>query len=296
MSDPSSDLELATSGRAIEADHPLPVPRADNLPDTQELATSWLDDDPGAAIGADSEFRVSWRGYDRDQVDSYRSRMEKDLAGARIAYRRAVRAQAQFSELFRSMEADLARLRGELANSPSGLSQRLREILHLAAQDAEDTRAVAQVEARQRRAAAQAEADQVRADAQDVLKEAREAAATILSRAHAEQERVKAELEQEQATVRQQLADAIAEADQARERADADAASRRDEADRQAHERREQANAAAAARLRKTSEELAELTYQRDEAMASLSILRERLFEVLNPPNGTEASAAPASS
>jgi chromosome segregation ATPase len=295
MTSPSGDLELAAGEQAIEVAHPLPAPSA-NSADTQEVAPSSPNDDAGAVIDDDAEFAVTWRGYDRGQVDSYRSRMEKDLASTRIAYRRAVRAQAQFSELFRSMEADLARLRAELANTPSGLSQRLREILQLAAQDAEDTRAVAQVEARQRRADAQAEADQVRANAQEVLKEAREAAAAILSRAQAEQEKVRSELEQEQATVRQRVADEIAEAEQAREHADATAATRRDEADRQARERREQANAAAAAQLRRTSEDLAELTRQREEAVASLSVLRERLVDVLNPPNDTQAATEPASS
>jgi colicin import membrane protein len=268
-----------------------PGATADTTADTQQFARPRPDADPTAAMSTDPGFRVSWRGYDRGQVDSYRSRLEADLATLRAGYEHEVRAHAQLSERLRASEADLARLRGQLSNSPSALSERLREILHLAGQDAEQTRAAAQDEARQQRADAQAEADQIRADAETVLKQAQQAAAEIASRARTEQQQSKADLEQEQANIRQRLTAATAEAEQAREHADAEAAARREQADRQARERREQADAAAAARLRETSEQLAELTRQRDEVIASLSGLSQKLTEMLNPPTNADPPA-----
>jgi colicin import membrane protein len=287
MTRPSSDPELAASGAAGEAEHVPPGPAADTTADTQQFARPRLDDDLTTVISADSGFRISWRGYDRGQIDRYRSRIETDLANTRIGYQRAVRAQERLSEQLRATEADLARLRGQHTNSPSALSERLREILQLAEQDAEETRASAQAEASQTQADARAEADQVRANAEEVVKQAQEAAADILSRAHAEQQKSRADFEHQQAIVRQQLAETTTEAEQARQHADAEAAARRDQADRLTAERREQADAAAAARLRETSEQLAELTRQRDKVIASLRRLRDDLATILNPPTDT---------
>jgi cell division septum initiation protein DivIVA len=295
MTRPSNDSELDPTKAAGQAGQTPPTSAADTTADTQELTRLRLDDDPTTTISARPGFGASWRGYDRDQVDRYRSTVETDLANIRIGYQREVRAHAQLSEQLRARESDLARLRGQLTNSPSALSERLREILHLAEQDAEETRAAAKAQARQTRADAEAHADQVRADAETVLKHAQDAAAGIISRAHAEQQTSKADLEQEQAIFRQQLAEATNEADQARQHADAAAAARRDQAEQQARERREQAEAAAAARLRETSDQLAELTRQRDEAIASLNSLRDKLAKILNPPTDTEAPAAASS-
>ena len=290
MTRPSSDPELAASGAAGEAEHVPSGPAADTTADTQQFARPRLDDDLTTVISADSGFRISWRGYDRGQIDRYRSRVETDLANTRIGYQRAVRAQGRLSDQLRAREADLARLRGQLTNSPSALSERLREILQLAEQDAEETRASAQAEAGQTQADARAEADQVRADAEEVVKQAQEAAAEILSRAHAEQQKSRADFEHEQAIVRRQLAEATTEAEQARQHADAEAAARRDQADRLTAERREQADAAAAERLRETSEQLAELTRQRGDVIASLRRLRDELATILNPPTDTQES------
>ena len=295
MTRSSGNPEVAAGQLASEAGHPPPTSTGDAMADTQEFARLGLEVDPSAAMSADSGFRVGWRGYDRGQVDSYRSRVETDLANTRIGYQRAIHAHERLSEQLRARETDLARVRGQLTDSPSALSERLREILHLAAQDAEETRAAALAEACQTGVEAQADADQLRADAETVLKQAQETAAAVVGRAHAEQQNDRAELEQEQATVRQQLAEASVEAERARERAGAEAAARRDEADQQAQERREQAEAAATARLHERSEQLAELTRQRDEVIASLSSLRDKLANVLHPPTDTEAPAASSS-
>src|SRR5207247_5639470 len=103
---------------------------ADNTADTEQVARARLEAGPTAAMSADPGFRVSGRGYDRGQVDSYRSRLEADLATLRVGYEHEVRAHAQLSERLRASEADLARLRAQLRNRPIALSERPREILH----------------------------------------------------------------------------------------------------------------------------------------------------------------------
>jgi cell division septum initiation protein DivIVA len=274
--------------------------RADTAADTKEFARPQLDDRT-TVMRTDARFHVAWRGYDRRQVDTYRSRVETELAAARHAHESAVRGQAEAAERLRATQAELVRVRGQITNSPSALSDRLREILDLAGQDAEQTRADAL-----------AEADQIRAratnDAQTIVRQARKTAEGIVSDAREDERKTKAEMEQAQAATRQELEAARAEAHNARqqataeglrvreqaeaealrlrEQADAEAEARRSAADRQAREQREQADAAAAARLSVLQQNLAELTRKRDDALGTLSGLHDAISMTL------EAAAA----
>src|SRR4051794_36384639 len=103
---------------------------------TEEFSRPPVDADLTDLLSSDSGFRVGMRGYDREQVDKYRSRIEAELAAARTAHDGAMRAQAQTTERLRAVQRDLDRLRNQLTNSPTALSERLREILQLADQDA----------------------------------------------------------------------------------------------------------------------------------------------------------------
>src|SRR5205823_646031 len=94
--------------------------------DTTEFPRPPLAGDLTVVVSSDPGFRVGWRGYDRIQVDNYRSRVETELASARSAHERAVRAHAQTTERLRAAQTDVGRLRGQLTNSPTGLSDRLR--------------------------------------------------------------------------------------------------------------------------------------------------------------------------
>ncbi len=282
----------------------------DAAADSEEFPRPPLDADLTVVMRSEPAFRVSWRGYHRPQVDTYRSRVETELASARSAHDRAVHAHAQITERLRAARGDLGRLRDQLTNSPTALSERLREILQLAAQEAEQTRADAQTEADQLRSRAGTEAE-------TIVQQARDTAAGILDGARTEQQKLQANIEEAQAAARQQLDDAraeairlrdtartelgqlAAEAEQARDRADAEAAARRSDADRHAREQRERAHAAAASRLTDMAQQLTDLTRHRDETLATLSHLHQELANTLattgpasQPPTGPPEPAA----
>ena len=296
--------------------------------ETKEFPWPSLDVDRTVPISTDPGFRVNWRGYDRVQVDSYRSRVESELASTRIAHERVAQAHAHATEQLHAAQADLGRLRRQRTNTPTALSDRLREILDIAAQDADQTRADAKGEVDQIRAGAKHEAGKIRAEAQTaageirvranteaetIVRQARDTAAGIVNGARAEHQKMTAEIEQTQAAARQQLGDAQAEAtrirdnyraelrqlkadaDQAREHADAEAARRRSEADHLAREQRDQAEVAAAARITEMAEQLADLARHRDETLATVGQLHEELAKTLastaSPPSESAATA-----
>ena len=281
---PTVEPEAARPGTDMTADtREFPLPRLDEQTSVMRPVSQ--------PQGGGTEFQVAWRGYDRGQVDTYRSRLEAELASSREAHERLVRAHAQATERLRAAQADIVRLRAQLTDSPSALSERLREILHLAAEDAGQTRADALTEADRIRADAQTDADEIRAsatnDAQVVMRHARKNAEQMLGEATAERDRVKVDVEQQHEAARQEREQARAEADQARERADTEAATRREMADRQARERREKADAQATARLAELNAQRAGLTQRRDEALGSLARLHEAVAKTL------DASATP---
>lgn len=298
MTRPATDSGPTPTGEP-DAAHP----GADTTADTREFPLPRLDDHTAVMRpvsrppGGGPEFQVAWRGYDRGQVDTYRGRLETELTSARDAHERLVRAHAQATERLRAAQADIVRLRAQLTDSPSALSERLREILHLAAEDAAQTRSEAQAEADRIRSESQTDADQIRAsatnDAQVVVRQARKTAERILSEASAERDRVKVDVEQQHAAARKEREQARAEADQARERADAEAATRRETADRQARERREKANAEAAARLADLNRQLAALTQKREEALAILAKLHEAVAMTLDATATPDTPEAP---
>jgi cell division septum initiation protein DivIVA len=268
----------ATGPGRTDAETPTEVsqrPTSSNA-ETREFSLPQLAADPGLAPSADRGFGVSWRGYDRVEVDNYRSRVESELASTRTAYERAAQAHAQTTERLRAVQNDLGRVRSQLTNSPTALSDRLREILHLAEQDADQTRADAQTEADQMRSSAVA-------DTEMIVQQARETGAEIVNSARAEQQKLMAEAEQLHAAARQEIEDAHAEA-----------AAHRTEADRHASEQRQQADAAAASRITEMTQQLSDLTRQRDEALATLNGLHQALAEILGstagPPNEPPAS------
>jgi chromosome segregation ATPase len=279
---PTGEPEAAHPGTDMTADtREFPLPRLDDHTAVMRPVSQ-----PQGSGGGGPEFQVAWRGYDRRQVETYRGRLEAEVASAREAHDRLVRAHAQATERLRAAQADIVRLRAQLTDSPSALSERLREILHLAAEDAAQTRSDAQTDADRIRAEAQTDADDIRAratnDAQAVTRQARKNAERIVSEASAERDRVKVEVEQQREAARKEHEQARAEADQARERADAEAATRRQAADRQARERREQADAQATARLADLNKQLAALTQKRDEALAVLARLHEAVTKTLD--------------
>ena len=233
MTGPARDPGRAAADRLADPGQ-RPASSHTDTASTEEFPRPPLDADLTVVMRSEPGFRVGWRGYHRLQVDTYRSRVETELVSARSAQERAVHAHAQSTEQLRAAQAELGRLRGQLTNSPTALSERLREILHLAGQEAEQTRADAQTEADQLRSRAGS-------DAEMILQQARDTAAGILNGARAEQQKLQADIEQAQAAARQQLDTARAEAIRLRDTArtelhqlSADAQQARDRADTEA--------------------------------------------------------------
>ena len=151
MTRPANGPGRSAAERLADFTQRPPSPGTDT---TKEFSRPSLDTDQTVVMRSDPGFRVGWRGYDRGDVDNYRSRVEADLAAARSAQENAAQAHAQIAERLHAAQADLGRLRASLTNTPTALSDRLREILHLAAQDADQTRSDAQSEADQIRSRA----------------------------------------------------------------------------------------------------------------------------------------------
>jgi cell division septum initiation protein DivIVA len=164
--------------------------------------------EPDALLEPRPVFRAALRGYDRLQVDNYVAWAETELLAVR-------RANDDLLTRYGACSAELEISRRLLACSPAGreqvrTSERVGEILRLAADeaarlteagaaDADRIRAVARAEAdallrraREVRDGAVADCERMRAEAQD----ARAAAEEELARAHAEIGRMTARLDE----------------------------------------------------------------------------------------------------
>jgi cell division septum initiation protein DivIVA len=201
-------------------------------------------------LEARPSFRVAVRGYDRLQVDNYVSWAENELA--------AVRSQCDhLLSRYGACSAQLEISTRLLAQSPRGrelsaVSERVGEILRLAADEATELTA-----------AGAEEADRI-------LAEARTKADARLREAHEIKET------------------AVAAGDELREQARRDAeefrsgaAAERDRLDAEAAQQREQAAAAMAARLAAAQKEVDGLCGQRDQVRESLRRLTDQLGRAL---------------
>ena len=257
----------------------LPPPRRPNLNGDLDSVLEFL-----------PSFRGSLHGYDRSQVDSYVSWAEQELHAAR-------RSADEMAARFAACSVELDRARGELARAEAGrqvheVSDRMRQVLELAGEEAAAVRA-----------AAAAEADEVVADAREyaaaMLRHAREAedaaraeqeqaaatrdeAAAVLAAARAEAEELRAAAVREQGRI-------TAEATATRQRLDQESAARRAAAEELARRQREQEAAAAAEVVAAARREIDELHAQRDRASASLRQLTAEVGDALQ----TLAAALP---
>jgi hypothetical protein len=227
-----------------------------------------LDGDLAAMVGWDPDFRIRWRGYDQLQVDNYVAWVDTELTSSRVAHEQAVRMSTEIAARLGVCELELEQERQELAEARAAaatqVSGRVREILHLAAQEAEELRACGRDEAKLIRLAAQEKAG-------EVADNARREADVVLKEAGAQRDRI--------ATGAQRL---DAEAKRARKHADDDAAARRAEADRLSREKRERAEALAVARLEELHAQIAELLACKDKTLAELGHVHEWLSAALD--------------
>jgi chromosome segregation ATPase len=194
--------------------------------------------DLGARLGPGPAFNIAMRGYDKGQVDSYLIHNESELNSAQAARDHAVKAHARIGTQLSSCQADVKKLKRALAESaavsePAKISDRIRDILQLAADEADDIRAAGV------------------ADAEKQLVQAKitaaNAAVPVLEKAKADAERIVHDALGE----RDRLAE---EAKTAREKADYVSAERRSAAAGEAEKHLAAAKAAADATRAATTE------------------------------------------
>lgn len=213
-------------------------------PDRTGALDSLLSDAPS--------FRTRVHGYDRLQVDNYVAWAESELASAR----------RQFDDLlarYGGCSAELEISRRLLAQAPKGVdlssvSDRVRDILRLASDEA-----TAMVEAG-------------REEADHLLAEARVEADARLSKAHQIKEQAAATVEEMLAQARRERTEAATVLERARREA-AEAVAERDRLTREAAGAHEQ--------LVTVRAELDDLRRQRDGAGTSLRRLHDRIEEAL---------------
>lgn len=206
-------------------------------------------------------FRPQVRGYDRVQVDNYVAWAESELATARRQFDHLLARSGECS-------AELEISRRLLAEAPRGVdlspvTDRMREMLRLASEEATAMIEAAREEAEHLLAEARVEADARLRKAHEIKALAAETAETLLEQARHHREEATTLLERARAEAAELVGSATAE----RERLVVETA----EVDE---------------RLTSVRSELADLRRQRDEAQASLRLLTDRIGQALSVVTG----------
>ena len=247
-------------------------------------------------LGTGPVFRSKLRGYDPMEVDTYVSWAESEL--------KAVRRQVDdLLARFGAASAELEISRRLLADAPRGrvvfpVSDRVEEMLQLAAEEAAAITDAGHREAEHLLAEARSEADARLRKAHEIKETAVRAADELREHARKQQAEAQAFLDRAGAEaaeiVRAAAADRdalAADAARERDRLAAAAADERRRLDDEAARQREQAAAAAAARLAELTDQVDELRRQRDQARQSLRGLSSRIGEALQAVAATVPDA-----
>lgn len=248
-----------SAGAGDAGEEPDAAPRPNLAGDLDEL------------FGLRPIFRTKMNGYDRLQVDNYAAWAEAELATLR---REVDHLLARFGE----SSAELEISRRLLADIPRGrevfpVSERVQEMLQLAADEAEALR----------EAGVQ--------DADRVVAEARLEADARLRKAREIKEMAVLAADELQEQARRQRAEATAHLEQARAEAAAilrEAAAERERLALEAARERDRSLAAAAERLAGVQAEVDDLRRQRDQAWESLRGLTDRIGEALEAVGATD--------
>lgn len=240
-------------------------------------------------------FRAALRGYDRWQVDSYVSWAERELCAAR---RSADEMAAHFGACSVELERTRRQLgRSEVGRDVVGVSDRMAQMLELAADEAAALTAAGAAEADQLvdRARTYAAAMLQRArEVEDAAAAETEAAAQVRAEAADRLEQAGTQVGELRAAAAAERHRLDAEAEQARARLDRESAARRARLEEQAREQREQEAAAAAEAVAAVHREIDGLHRQRDQARESLHRLTDQIGAALqtlvtslpaDPPN-----------
>jgi cell division septum initiation protein DivIVA len=223
-----------------------------------------LQGDLGQLVDHRPVFRTRLQGYDRLEVDNYTTWVEGELVTAR---RQLDHLLSRFGECSAELEIS-RRLLAEVprGRDPFPISDRLREMLRLAADEATVITDAGAEEADRLVAEARTEADACLRKAHEIKEQAVEAADEILEQAQRDRAAAAAVVER----ARTEAAEILREAAAEHERLAAQAA-----------EEREQAAAAAAAHLAAVQAAVDDLRRQRELARESLRGLTDRIGEAL---------------
>jgi len=257
-------------------------------------------------------FDVTMRGYDKRQVDDYVARAAAQLAELTAARDAALATSADRAAQLASREAQIESLRVQAAKKtetldPAAVSDRIRDMLQLATEEAAQTRRAAEMEAERVLASARADAERMRAEAaaeqqrltvsaaqrsaeaDQKLAQARTMATAELDKARAEAARIteaaRAERDRLNAEAAAVRSAADAESAQQRQLADEDfeitLRARRSEAEKQ-HAAAHQAAQATAAKLVSDAEaRVIELAQHREQTFRTLQELHARIGAVI---------------
>jgi colicin import membrane protein len=236
-------------------------------------------------LGTAPVFRSRLRGYDPLEVDNYVTWAESEL--------RTVRRQVDdLLSRFGACSAELEISRRLLADAPRGrvvfpVSDRVEEMLRLAAEEAAAITDAGAREAEHLVAEARSEADARLRKAHEIKQMAVAAADELRDHARRQQAEATAMLER----AREEAAQLLRSAAEERERLGAEAAEERQRLAMEAAQELQQAAAAAEERLAELQEEVADLRRQRDQARQSLRGLSSRIGEALQAVAATVPDA-----
>jgi cell division septum initiation protein DivIVA len=265
-------MGVHTEAGAVVADRVQEAATGESLPPVRRTN---LDGDLDDLLDRRPFFHTRLRGYDRLQVDNYATWMEAELSAVR-------RHSNHLLARYGACAAELARLRSaqnQPGRSPqASVSERLGEMLRLAAEEAAQISAAGIDEAERIVAAARTEA-QARLEKVEQIRQAAVAAGEEVRRERAEATGVLAR-------ARNAAADLLREAAAERERLATEAAERLALEEARARREREAAAAAAAERLAIVQAEVDDVRRQRDEARESLHRLTARIGEALQSAAG----------
>lgn len=243
-------------------------------------------------LGSAPVFRSKLRGYDPMEVDTYVSWAESEL---RTVRRQVDDLLARFGAC--SAELEISRrllVDGSRNRVVFPVSDRVEEMLQLAAEEAAAITGTAARDAEDIVAEARSEADARLRKAHEIKEMAVRAADDLRDHARKQRAEAQAALDRARAEAAELLRSAVEERDrlaaaaaQERDRLAVAAAEERQRLDADAAREREQAAVTAAERLAELSEQVADLRRQRDQARQSLRGLSSRIGEAL------QAVAAP---
>lgn len=188
-------------------------------------------------------FDVAMRGYDRRQVDAYVSRAEAEINELQTARDSALATSADRAAQLASNAAHIESLKRQASKATeqitsANVSDRIRDMLQLATEEAAQTRRSAEMEADRVIAAARADAERIRDEAAAELQRLTAAAKQTTTEAEQRLAQARAQAADEVTAARAEAARLVAAANAEREKLDAEAAAQRDSVDAAADERR----------------------------------------------------------